>query len=172
MILRKMIVFAAWCVASANCFAEWEILSVTTEPFTRESYSGPPEVLIRLSIQNTSARDILVWGQTFAPDKHFYLIESFIQNEDNAVWERQNIEICGSVGKTGWITVKPGRVIQLARALFRRYVGQNMMLTFRRSYSEGDSKGSEILLGPFKIPEPVKSEQTPAGDVLKAAPEE
>jgi|GEM_PF-3622510 len=172
MILRKLIVVAAWCVASATCFAEWEIVSVTTEAFTRKSYNGPPEMRMHLSLRNTSNRDILVWGQTFAPDKHFYLIESFIQNSGNAVWERQNIGMCGAIGKTGWITVMQGQVIQQDQVLFRHYVGQNMILTFRRAYSEGDSKGSEILLGPFKIPKPVKSEQPPAGDVLKAAPEE
>ncbi len=157
MILRTLIVVVAWCVASATCFAEWEIVSVTTEPFTRESYNGPPEVRMHLSLRNTSDRDILVWGQTFAPDKHFYLIESFIQNADNTVWERQNVGMCGSVGKTGWIAVKPGQVIQQDGVLFRRYVGRSMILTCRRAYSEGDSKGSEILLGPFKIPEPIKS---------------
>ena len=172
MILRKLIVMAAWCMASTTCFAEWKIVSVTTEPFTRESYNGPPEVRMHLSLRNTADRDILVWGQTFASDKHFYLIESFIQNAENTVWERKNVGISGSVGKTGWITVKPGQVIQQDSVLFRRYVGRNMILTFRRAYSEGDSKGSEILLGPFKIPAPVKSEQSPAGDVLKAAPEE
>jgi hypothetical protein len=169
MILRKLIVMAAWCMASSTCFAEWEIVSVTTEPFTRESYNGPPEVRMQLSLRNTADRDILVWGQTFASDKHFYLIDSFIQNAENTVWERQNDGICGSVGKTGWITVKPGQVIQQDSVLFRRYVGRNMILTFRRAYSEGDSKGSEILLGPFTVPVPVKSEQSPAGDVLKAA---
>lgn len=172
MILRTVIVVAVWCMASAKCSAEWEIVSVTTEPFTRESYNGPQEVRMHLSLRNTSDRNVLVWGQTFAPEKHFYLIESFIQNADDPVWEQQNIGICGSLGRTGWITVKPGLVIQQDRVLFRRNVGRNMILTLRRAYSEGDVKGSEILLGPFKIPEPVKSEQSPATDVLKAAPEE
>jgi hypothetical protein len=85
------------------------------------------------------------------------MIESFIQNADNSVWERQNVGMCGSVGKTGWIRVKPGEVIQQNGVLFRRYVGRSMILTFRRAYSDADSKGSEILLGPFKVPEPVKS---------------
>ena len=156
--LHKLIIVAAWCMASATCFAEWEVVSVTTKPFTGESHDGPPEMRMHLSLQNTSDREILVWGQTFAPDKHFYLIESFIQNADNTVWERQNIGICGSVEKTGWITVKPGQAIQKDYVLFRRYVGRNMILTFRRTYSDGDSKGSEILLGPFKIPEPVKTD--------------
>lgn len=170
MIFRKLIVLAAWFMANAACFAEWEIVSVTTEPFTRESYNGPPEVRMHLSVRNTSDRDILVWGQTFAPDRHFYLIESFIQNADNTVWERQNCGICGSIGKIGWITVKSGQVIQQDGVLFRRYVGRNIILTFRRAYSDGDSKGSEILLGPFKIPEPVKSEP-PAGGDGKRAPQ-
>ena len=33
-----------------------------------------------------------------------------------------------------------------------------MILTFRRAYSRGDDKGSEILLGPFTIPEPKESD--------------
>lgn len=164
MLLHNLIAVTAWCMASATCFADWEIVSVTTAPFTRELYNGPPEVRIHLSLRNTSDRDILVWSQTLAPDKHFYLIESFIQNADNAVWERQNVGICGSAGKAGWTAVKPGQAIQQDGVLFRQYVGRNMILTFRRAYSTGDSKGSEILLGPFKIPEPVKSEPPPVGD--------
>jgi len=172
MILRAPIVVAAWCATASTCCAEWEIASVLTELFARKSYKGPPEVRMHFSLRNTSDRDILLWGQTFGPDRHFYLIESFIQNADNAVWERQNIGMCGSVGETGWITVKSGQTIRQERVLFRRYVGHRMVLTFRRAYSKGDSKGSEILLGPFKIPEPVESEQSPAGGVPKAAPEE
>ena len=53
---------------------------------------------------------------------------------------------------------------------FERYVGRNMVLTFRRAYSEHDGRGAEILLGPFKIPEPEESEQAESTLPVKAAP--
>ena len=164
MVLRRVIV-AACCWAGATVSqAEWEIVSVSTKPFTRESYNGPPEVWMDLSIKNVSENDILVWGQTFAPDRHFYLIESYIQKKDSAVWERQNIGMCGSVGKTGWIRVKPGQVIEQGRVEFQHDVGKNMILVFPSSSAGGDPKQTEILVGPFKVPEPSKSEPSDAAD--------
>jgi len=165
----RTVVFVACCIAATTCKAEWEIVSVSTEPFSRDSYNGPPEVRMSLSLRNTSDRSILVWGQTHGPDNHFYLIESFIQNSDNAVWERQNVGICGSIGKTGWISVAPGETIAFIRVVFKRHVGRQMILTFRRAYSAGDAKGAEILLGPFTIPKPTKSEQSPGAYSSKAS---
>lgn len=139
--------------------AELEIVSVTTAPFVRSSYNGPPEVIMNLQIRNISGHTIYLWGQKFGMTNDFYLIESFIRNSDNAVWEKDNIGMCDSVGKTGWIEVQLGKTICQDNVIFRKYVGQQMIFTLRRAYSEGDAKGAEILLGPFRIPEPYKSEQ-------------
>ena len=96
MILRQLILFATWCAAATACFAEWEIVSVSTEPFSRESGTGPPELRLHLSLRNASDREILVMGQQFPTGRPFYLIEAFIQNAENAVWERKNTAMCGS----------------------------------------------------------------------------
>jgi len=145
------------------CIAELEVVSVTTAPFERSSYNGPPEVIMNLQIRNISGQTIYLWGQMFGMTNDFYLIESFIQNPDNAVWERDNIGMCDSIGRTGWIEVQPDQTIQHRNVIFRKFTGQQMILTMRRAYSAGDAKGAEILLGPFKIPEPYESEQAGPG---------
>jgi hypothetical protein len=161
--LRKIILVAALLMpANAYC-AEWKIMSVSTKIHTRKSYDGPPEVSLQFSLKNISDRDIFIWGHTFGPDHHFYLIESFIQNSDDAAWTRRNTSMSGSIGRTGWIAIKPGQIIQKESVLFQRFVGRSMIFTFRQSYGKNNgTKGSEILLGPFKVPEPKPSEQEEA----------
>jgi hypothetical protein len=146
------LVLLAVILSASPCLAEWKVVEVRTEPFVRQSYKGLPEVKMNLSIRNISEKKIFVWGQDFGTKTNFYLIESFIQDAGSAVWERQNVGMCGSVGKTGWISVEPGETISVTKVLFKKYVGRQMILTFRRAYSKGDAKGSEILLGPFEIP--------------------
>jgi hypothetical protein len=163
-LLCKLALSCVLLLIATECFAEWEIVSVATKPFERESYNGPPEIQMDISIRNISDRDILIWGQTFGTDEHFYLIESFIQNSDNKVWERQNAGMSGSFGKIGWIAVKPGQKIKTTRVLYKKYEGKNMILTFRRAYSKGDAKGEEVLLGPFIIPKSNENEQSRAPD--------
>ena len=153
----------ATCLCGTLCLAEFEVVSVTTAPFVRSSYNGPPEIIMNLQIRNISEKNIFVWGQDFGTQTNYYLIESFIQNSDNAVWERDNSGMCGSVGRIGWIGIQPGETIRQGNVIFQKYVGQQMILTLRRAYSDGDAKGAEILLGPFRIPEPNESEQSGAG---------
>jgi len=159
-------------LSTTPSFAEWKVVDVHTKPLIRQSYKGLPEVQMNLRIRNVSKKKIFVWGQVFGTQKKFYLIESFIQDTGSEVWERQNVGMCGSVGKTGWISVGPGEIIPVTKVLFQKYVGRQMILTFRCAYSKGDAKGREILLGSFEIPKAKKSEQSPAGDELKPAPEE
>jgi hypothetical protein len=163
-LICKVALSCVLLLIATECFAEWEIVSAATKPFERESYNGPPEIQLDISIRNISDRDVLIWGQTFGTDEHFYLIESFIQNSDNKVWERQNAGMSGSFGKIGWIAVKPGQKIKTTRGLYKKYEGKNMILTFRRAYSKGDAKGEEVLLGPFIIPKSNESEQSRAPD--------
>ena len=152
----KSIIFSLMFVLVANvCPAEWEILDVHASTRTRESsYQGPPEIELSCKIRNTSNRSIFIWGQDWGGACKFYLIESYIRERDTAAWERQNAAMCGSLGKIGWIEVKPGEVIQSVRTTFQSHVGRQMILTFRRAFTELDSSGSTILLGPFAIPEP------------------
>jgi hypothetical protein len=110
-----------------------------------------------IKIRNASKKEMFVYGEDFGQEGKFYLVESFIKNRDNDVWERQNAGMGGGIGTVGWIRVAPGETITETRVMYRIYIGRQMILTFRRAYSKGDDKGSEILLGPFKIPEPKKN---------------
>ena len=151
----KILLIIAFGFVANIALAEWEILEVRTSPYTREgNYKGPAEMSLSIKIRNTSDRSVLIWGQDWGSNHKFYLIESFIQGRTNMVWERQNAGMCGSTGKIGWIEVKAGESFQSGSVIFREYVGRQMLLTFRRAYSQFDAKGSEVLLGPFKIPEP------------------
>lgn len=155
----KILLIIAFVFVASIALAEWEILEVRTSPYTRDgNYKGPAEMSLSLKIRNTSDRSVLIWGQDWGPNSKFYLIESFIQCRTNATWERQNSGMCGSTGRIGWIEVKAGETIQSGGIIDREKVGRQMLLTFRRAYSEGDAKGSEVLLGPFKIPEPKEIE--------------
>jgi hypothetical protein len=167
--LRKNAVILVMGLCSTLCLAEWEVVSVATAKFERKSYQGQPEVQMTVRIRNTSGKTIYLWGQDFAASNKWYMIESFIQNTADAVWERQNAGMCGSEGRIGWIVVQPGETIQQTSTLFQKFVGQQILLTFRRAYSEADSKGAEILLGPFKIPKPEKSESPVGGDEKPAS---
>ncbi len=109
---------------------------------------------LSLQLRNTSGGPILVWGQDFGGSNRFYLIQSFVKGRTNAVWEREEFGMCASVGRIGWIEVRPGETIHAGHVTLREYAGRQMLLTLRRAYSQGDSRGSEILLGPFTIPDP------------------
>jgi hypothetical protein len=147
--------FASLSLVAAGPRAEWEIVEVRTSPFTRTSYSGPPEMQMDVVLRNTSDRKILVFGETWRTRK-YYQIEAFIQTRGTQVWERQNSGMSGSDGQIGWIEVRAGETIRCVTTLRRDHSGEQMLLTFRRAYSAGDARGSEILLGPFPIPEPPK----------------
>ncbi|MDF7797933.1 hypothetical protein P4C99_00560 [Pontiellaceae bacterium B1224] len=155
----KILIILSLVLTSAVCCAEWEIISIQTNPFSRESYNGPPEVEMNIEIRNTSEKPIYIYGQDFGNDNRYYQVESFIKEANSSVWERQNSVMCGSVGKIGWLKIEAGETIHTTRTLYQEYIGREMILAFRRSYSTGDSKGSEVLLGPFKIPEMNKTSQ-------------
>jgi hypothetical protein len=156
--MKSIALITAMVFAANVCLGEWEVLEVRTAPFTRVSYKGAPEMQMNLKIRNISEGPVFVWGQDFGTGQKFYLIESFIRGRTNAVWERQNVSMCGSIGQIGWIEVRPRKSIQSGGIILREYAGRQMLLTFRRASSKGDDKGSEVLLGPFTIPEPKQSE--------------
>jgi len=155
----RILLIIAFVFVANIALAEWEILDVRTSPYAREgNYKGPVEMSLSFKIRNTSDRPVLIWGQDWGANSKYYQIESFIQGRTNRVWERQNAGMCGSTGRIGWIEVKAGESFQSGGTIFREYVGRQMLLTFRRAYSQGDATGSEVLLGPFKIPEPKEIE--------------
>lgn len=167
---RILLIVAIVFVANIS-LAEWEILEVRTAPYTREgNYKGPAEMSLNLSIRNTSDRSVLIWGQDWGSNNKYYHIESFIQGRTNTVWERRNAWMCGSTGKIGWIEVKAGETIRSGSIIFRENTGRQMLLTFRRAYSEFDTKGSEVQLGPFKIPEPkeIKPDGTKESQTIRS----
>lgn len=167
--MSKLTLILAMVLFACSNHADWQIVEVNTKPFLRKPFNGPPEIQLNLSIRNISERQMFIWGQNFGGENNFYLMESLIKDADNGTWERHNVGMCGSVGKIGWIRVNPCETISVTKVLFEKYVGRQMILTFRRAYSEGDDKGSEIFLEPFKIPEAKNSDRFPRGDSLEAA---
>lgn len=148
---------------------DWQIVEVNTKPFYRKPFNGPPEIQLNLGIRNISEREMFVWGQDFGGNHKFYLVESLIKDSNSDEWERQNVGMCGSIGRIGWIRVDPGETISVTKVLFEKYAGRQMILTFRCAYSEGDKIGAEVFLDPFRIPEAKESEQSPEKDSLEAA---
>ncbi len=167
--IAKFIPILALVMLACSDNAEWQIVEVSTKPFVRGSFEGPREVQMNLSIRNISEREMFIWGQNFGGKNNFYQIESLIKDSNGDEWERQNVGMCGSVGRIGWIRVDPGETISVTKVLFEKYVGRQMILTFRRAYSEEDEIGAEVFLDQFRIPEAKESEQSPERDSLEAA---
>lgn len=142
--------------------AEWRIVDVSTEPIIYDPYYEKSRIKVNLSICNVSYREMFIWGANLGGEHNLYLIHSFVKDVKSDEWEKRNMEIGGLRGKIGWIRVDPGDTISVTKIFSEKYVGRQMILTFRRvysdrrAYSEIDAKSSEILLGPLKIPEAKK----------------
>lgn len=143
-------------LSASICFAEWQIVEISTSSYNRKNYTGPSEIEMTIKIRNISKKKLFMYGEDWGTEGKFYLIESFIKNTGNDVWERQNAGMGGGIGTVGFLPVEAGETITSVGVLYKYYVGNQMILTFRIANSKGDQRGNEILLGPFKIPEPKK----------------
>lgn len=155
--IKKSALILSMILCAAVCYAEWQIVEVSTAPFSRKNYDGPSEIEMTIKIRNISKNKVYIYGEDWGSEGKFYLIESFIKNTANDVWERQNAGMGGGIGTVGFLPVEPGETITSIGVLYKHYVGNQMILTFRRANSAGDKRGNEILLGPFKIPAPKKN---------------
>jgi hypothetical protein len=143
--------------------AEWQIVEVSTKPIIGETYYGKSKVKVNMGIRNISKREMFIWGANLGGNHNLYQIHSFVKDVKSDEWER-GAEIGGLHGKIGWIRVDPGEAIWVTKFFFEEYVGRQMILKFLRTYSESDTQGGEILLGPFEIPEAKMIEKQTASD--------
>jgi len=77
------------------------------------------------------------------------MVESYIKNPQDAVWEKQNV---GIDQKLQMLPVKPIEEIRILRRESLKHVGRPMILNFRMAHPEHDSSRSQILLDAFNIP--------------------
>ncbi len=145
--------FLAFLLSASACLADWEIVNVETNSLPVDS---PPsktvDVMVDIDIVNTAESTRYIYGQKYSPSTFYYHIESFVKGADSDVWEKRSSQMCGSLGTIGMVPVAAGDTLRSRHRFGEAEVGGMVVLTFRSASSELDSRGSEVLLGPFEIP--------------------
>ena len=131
--------------------AEWTVVSTSAAAFKPEDQTSKvsDDFWLQITLRNDSK--VVQYIQGLRPS--WFLIEAFVRSRQSGIWERQNT---GFDRKLEWIAIKPGEEIKLTRRQAVADIGLPMMLTFSRSFSTGDYRGTIVLLDPFTVPEPPK----------------
>jgi len=131
--------------------AEWTVVSTSATAFKPEEKTSKvsDDFWLQITLRNDSK--VVQYIQGLRPS--WFMIEAFVRARQSGIWERQNT---GVDQKLEWIAIKPGEEIKLTRRQAVADIGLPMMLTFSRSLSTGDNKGTIVLLDPFTVPEPPK----------------
>ena len=130
--------------------AQWEIVRAEAKPLEKQTSAVSEDFWLHVVIRNATEKTLYVQGMG-----QWYMIEAFIKNSSDAVWNRQNT---GVDRELTMVPVAPGEEIVSVRREAVLNIGKSMMLTFQMAFSQHEEIGSRVLLGEFKIPELPKTE--------------
>ena len=150
--MRMLSILLVLCCFATICAAEWEIVSVSAEPFGGDA-TGGKEVMLKVRVRNASTRAIFVPTRHVTDGEIVALVAFFVQGDNESVWNKM---IGGgsdtAVASAKWNGVAPDEVMCCSRLLSTEYAGQQMIVALRCSDSKYDKEGDKILVGPFTVP--------------------
>jgi hypothetical protein len=150
--MKHILTFIAVVMLHAPALAaEWTVASTSSTAFKPEEQTSKvsDDFWLHITLRNDS--NVVQYIQGLRPS--WFMIEAFVRPLQSGIWERQNTDVDQ---KLEWIAIKPGEEIKLTRRQSVADIGLPMMLTFNRSFSTGDHKGTIVLLDQFTVPAPIK----------------
>ena len=151
--MRMLSILLVLCCSATICAAEWEIVSVSAEPFGGDAFGNAKEVMLKVRVRNTSARPIFVPTRRVTDGEIVPTAAYFVQSDGESVWKKLTSGGSDTAGASAKRQgVAPTEIMCCMTLLSAEHAGRRMLVAVRCGDSKHDIKGDEILVGPFTVP--------------------
>lgn len=163
--MRRLLITFLFLLCASPSICQWSITGIAAKSVEgRANSEEDKDILLEIMIRNDLKRTLYVQGIKWG--KPWYMVEEYIKHSNDDVWERYNSFVDQ---KLEMIPVRTGEEFKVVHRVAKKAIGRSMMLTLTMAYSENDTKGNIILLGPVNIPEIRKRQQVNPLDRMERA---